>query len=57
MVLALQQKVDPSKAVGLDNLGGIFLKDGANELSGPVAQLINLSIKALYFKNNVKLQN
>ena len=57
MVLALLQKVDPSKAVGLDNLGGRFLKDGATELSRPVVQLINLSIKTQYFQNNVKLQN
>ena len=46
MVLALLQKIDPSKAVELDNLGGKFLKDGATELSLPVAQLINLSIKS-----------
>ena len=30
MVLALLQKIDPSKAVGLNNLGGRFLKDGAS---------------------------
>ena len=54
-VLALLQKVDPSKAVGLDNLGGRFLKDGATELSRPVAQLINLSIKSSVFPEQCKI--
>ena len=53
-VLALLQKVDPSKAVGLDNLGGRFLNDGATELSRPVAQLINLSIKSSVFPEQCK---
>ena len=56
-VLALLQKIDPSKAVGFDNLGGRFLNDGATELSRPVAQLINISIKISVFPENVKLQN
>ena len=30
--------------MGLDNLGGRFLKDGATELSLPVAQLIKSSV-------------
>ena len=38
-VLKLLQQIDPSKAVGLDNLGGRFLKDGESELSRPITQL------------------
>ena len=55
MVLALLQKIDPSKAVGLDNLGGTFLKDGGTELSRPVAQLINVSIKSSVFPELCKI--
>ena len=55
-VLALLQKVDPCKAVGLDNLGGRFLKDGATELSRPVAQIINLSIKSSVFPEQCKIE-
>ena len=55
MVLALLQKIDPSKAVGLDNLGGRFLKDGATVLSLPVTQLINLSIKSSVFPEQCKI--
>ena len=54
-VLALLQKIDPFKAVGLDNLGGRFLKDAATELSLPVAQLINLSIKSSLFPEQFKI--
>ena len=54
-VLALLQNIDPSKAVGLDNLGGRFLKDDATELSLPVAQLINLSIKSSIFPEKCKI--
>ena len=57
MVLALLQKIDPSKAVGLDNVGGKFIKDSATELSLPVTQLINLSIKSSVFSEQCKLQN
>ena len=54
-VLALLQKVDPSKAVGLDNLGGRLLKYGATELSRPVSQLIYISIKSSVFPEQCKI--
>ena len=54
-VRALLQKVDPYKAVGLDNLGGRFLKDGTTELSRPVGQLINLSTKSSVFPEQCKI--
>ena len=41
--------------MGLDNLGGRFLKDGATELSRPVAQLINISIKWSVFPEQCKI--
>ena len=41
--------------MGLDNLGGNFLKDGATELSRPVAQLINFSIKSSVFPEQCKI--
>ena len=55
MVLALLQKIDPSKAVGLDNLGGKVLKDGAPELSLTDTQLIKLSIKSSVFPEQCKI--
>ena len=54
-ILKLLQNIDPSKAVGLDNLGGKFLKDGAIELSRPVTQLINLSITSSVFPDQCKI--
>ena len=54
-VLKLLQQIDPSKAVGLDNLGGRFLKDGASELSHPITQLINLSIATSAFPDQCKI--
>ena len=43
-----------SKAAGLDNLPGIFLKDGAEIISAPVTQLCNLSISHSSFPNECK---
>ena len=54
-ILNLLQKIDPSKAVGLDNLGGKFLKDGASELEHPISQLINLSITSSIFPDQCKI--
>ena len=41
--------------MGLDNLGDRLLKDGATELSRPVAQLINLTIKSSVFPEQCKI--
>ena len=54
-ILKLLQKIDPSKAIGLDNLGGRFLKDGATELSGPITELVNLSITQSTFPDQCKI--
>ena len=44
-VLKVLKDVDESKAPGLDNLSGKFLKDGATVLAKPISQICNLSIK------------
>ena len=36
--------LDPKKAVGLDNVSSLFLRDGASSLATPVAHIINMSI-------------
>ena len=54
-VLKLLKDIDPAKAVGLDNLAGRFLKDGAPELSIPITKLINLSILKSVFPEQCKI--
>ena len=43
--LSLLEGFHPSKAAGIDNLSGKFLKDGAHVLVRPISQRSNLSIK------------
>ena len=43
-VLKLLEEINPSKATGLDNIAGRFLKDGAAALVEPITELCNLSI-------------
>ena len=47
--------LNPSKAVGIDNLSGKFLKDGADILARPISQLCNLSIKLGSFPRSCKI--
>ena len=47
--------LNPSKAVGIDNLSGKFLKDGAHVLARPISQLCNLSIKEVSFPRSCKI--
>jgi hypothetical protein len=44
-----------SKAPGLDNITGIFLKDGADVLCKPIIQLCNLSIYLSTFPSDCKV--
>ena len=53
-VIDLLNNTKTSKAAGLDNLPGIFLKDGAEIISAPVTQLCNLSISHSSFPNECK---
>ena len=49
------KEIKPSKAPGIDNITGIFLKDGASVLARPVAQLCNLSISSSSFPKLCKI--
>ena len=44
-----------SKAAGIDNLSGRFLKDGAKFLSKPISDLCNLSITSEKFPDICKV--
>ena len=54
-VFNLLQKINPNKSVGIDNLGGRFLKDGAKVLAKSLTQLFNLSIKNSVFPDKCKI--
>jgi hypothetical protein len=43
-VLKLLEDINPNMAMGIDNLSGKFLKDGASVLALPITTLCNLSI-------------
>ena len=53
-VLKLLEGINPTKAAGLDNLAGKFLKDGAPIFTKPVSELCNLSISLSVFPENCK---
>ena len=53
-VLKRLEGIDPTKAAGLDNLAGKFLKDGAPIFAKPVLELCNLSISLSVFPENYK---
>ena len=55
IVLKLLKNTDISKAAGIDNFPGIFLKDGAVILAKPVTEICNLSIKSKIFPDPCKL--
>ena len=54
-VLDILKNTKTSKAAGLDNLSGIFLRDGAEILSTPISQLCNLSVLLSSFPNDCKI--
>ena len=43
-IIDILEKFDTNKAAGIDDLPGIFLKDGAKILSKPITDPINISI-------------
>ena len=53
-ILKILMNVDTTKSAGIDNLSGRFLKDGAEVLASPMAQLCNLSIKTSSFPDSCK---
>ena len=54
-VLKIIKKFDESKAPDIDNLSGIFLKDGASLIATPITQLCNLSISSSRFPDTWKI--
>ena len=46
---------NPSKAAGLDNLAGKFLREGASVLVTPVTEICNLSIRLSAFPDKCKI--
>ena len=54
-VLNILKDLHPSKAAGIHNLSGKFLKDGADTLARPIYQLCNLSIKLDSFPRSCKI--
>ena len=55
MVTKALQNLQVSKAPGIDNIPSIFLRDGADILSKPITQLVNLSLKLSSFPNEGKI--
>ena len=53
-VLSTLKATHVSNAVGIDNLSGRFLKDGAKLLSKPISDLCNLSITSKTFPDSYK---
>ena len=49
------ENLDEIKASEIDNLSGIFLKDGASLIATPIAQLCNLSISFSRFPDASKI--
>ena len=55
VVLKLLEELNPSKSVGLDNIAGKFLKEGASILASPLTDLCNLSISLSSFPDECKV--
>ena len=53
--LSILKGLNPSKAVGIDNLSGKLLKGGADILAQSISQLCNLSIKFNSFRRSCKI--
>ena len=53
--LNILKGLNPSKAVGIDNLSGKFLKDSAEILARPISQLCNPSTKLSSFARSYKI--
>ena len=53
--LTILRNTKVSKAAGLDNLSGRFLRDGAKVLAKPITDICNLSITSGKFRDSCKL--
>ena len=54
-ILSILKGLNSSKAAGIDNLSGKFLKDGADVLARPISQLCNFCIKLNSFPRCCKI--
>ena len=54
-VFKIMQNIDNSKAAGIDNLSGQFLKDGAEILTKPISEICNLTVTSRTFLNACKV--
>ena len=54
-ILSILKGLNTSKAAGIDNLSGKFLKDDTHILARPISQLCNLSIKLNSFPRSCKI--
>ena len=54
-ILNILKDLNPSKAAGVDDLSGKFLKDGADILARPISLLCNLSTKLSSFPRSCKI--
>ena len=54
-ILNVLKGLNPSKAAGIDNISGKFLKDGADILARSISQLCNLSVKLNLFPRSCKI--
>ena len=54
-ILNIFKGLKPSKATGIDNSSGKFLKDGADILARPISQLCKFSIKLSLFPRSCKI--
>ena len=54
-ILTILKVLNPSKADGIDNMPGQFLKDGTDILARPISQLCNFSIKLSSFPRSCKI--
>ena len=54
-ILTISKATQVSKAAGIDNPSGHFLKDGAKVLSKPISDLYNLSITSEKFPDFCKV--
>ena len=54
-VLKILKDLKTYKAPGIDNIKGMFLRDGANILAAPIAQLCNISMSTMSFPSECKI--
>ena len=54
-VLIALENIEPTKAAGIDNIPGRFIRDAASILARPITQLCNLSFKLSSFPTRCKI--